>query len=108
WIALHRRTGTPVHPMSPLVKLLWFREERPELWDRVAHWVGVKEYVLQRLAGVLAVDESIASGMGMYNLHAPDWDDGALALAGMRREQLPSLHATTDVVARLGADAVAW
>ena len=108
WLDLHRRTGTPVHPMSPLVKLLWFREERPELWDRVAHWVGVKEYVLQRLAGVLAVDESIASAMGMYNLQARDWDDGALSLAGVRREQLPSLHATTDVVARLGADAVAW
>ena len=108
WLDLHRRTGTPVHPMSPLVKLLWFREERPELWDRVAHWVGVKEYVLQRLAGVLAVDESIASAMGMYNLKARDWDDGALSLAGVRREQLPSLHATTDVVARLGADAVAW
>jgi len=108
WLDLHRRTGTPVHPMSPLVKLLWFREERPELWDCVAHWVGVKEYVLQRLAGVLAVDESIASAMGMYNLKARDWDDGALSLAGVRREQLPSLHATTDVVARLGADAVAW
>jgi len=108
WLALHRRTGTPVHPMSPLVKLLWFREERPELWGRVAHWVGVKEYVLQRLAGVLAVDESIASATGMYNLQTRDWDDGALALSGVRREQLPGLHATTDVVARPGADATAW
>ena len=27
WLTLHCRTGTPVHPMSPLVKLLWFREQ---------------------------------------------------------------------------------
>jgi gluconokinase len=94
--------------MSPLVKLLWFREERPELWPRVAHWVGVKEYVLLRLAGLLAVDESIASATGLYNLVDRDWDDGALALAGVRRYQLPSLHPTTDVVARAGADAAAW
>ena len=108
WLALHRRTGTPVHPMSPLVKLLWFREHQPEVWHRAAHWVGIKEYVLYRLAGLLAVDESIASATGLYGLAARDWDATALDLAGLRREQLPALHATTDVVARLGADVAAW
>jgi gluconokinase len=104
WLALHRRTGTPVHPMSPLVKLLWFRQEQPEVWRRVAHWVGVKEYILLRLAGLLAVDESVASAMGLYNLASRDWDDGALRLTGLRRDQLSSLHASTDVVTRLDGD----
>jgi gluconokinase len=108
WLALHRRTGTPVHPMSPLVKLLWFREHQPEVWHRAARWVGIKEYVLYRLAGLLAVDESTASASGLYGLAARDWDATALDLAGLRREQLPALHATTDVVARLGADVAAW
>jgi gluconokinase len=108
WLALHRRTGTPVHPMSPLVKLLWFREQQPEVWHRAAHWVGIKDYVLSWLAGLLAVDESIASATGLYGLAARDWDAGALDLVGLRREQLPALHATTDVVARLGADVAAW
>jgi gluconokinase len=108
WLALHRRTGTPVHPMSPLVKLLWFREQQPEIWHRVAHWVGIKEYVLYRLTGLLAVDESTASATGLYGLDARDWDAKALDLVGLRREQLPALHATTDVVARLGADVAAW
>ena len=70
--------------------------------------MGVKEYILLRMAGVLVVDESIASATGLYNLAARDWDDGALSLAGVRREQLPGLHATTDVVARLDADAPGW
>jgi gluconokinase len=108
WLALHRRTGTPVHPMSPLVKLLWFREESPDVWHRAAHWVGIKEYVLFRLTGLLAVDEATASATGLYGLAARDWDPGALDLAGLRRDQLPSLQATTDVVVQLGADAEAW
>jgi gluconokinase len=57
--------------MSPLVKLLWFRQEQPEVWRRVAHRVGIKEYVLLRLAGLLAVDESVASATGLYNLGVP-------------------------------------
>ena len=48
-LALHRRTGTPVHPMAPLSKLLWFAEQEPKLHERVAHWVGIKDYVLLRL-----------------------------------------------------------
>ena len=106
WLALHRRTGTPVHPMSPLVKLLWFREEQPDVWRRAVHWVGIKDYVLLRLTGMLAVDESIASATGLYGLAARDWDGEALALAGLRRDQLPNLCSTTDVVTRLGPDAV--
>jgi gluconokinase len=108
WLALHRRTGTPVHPMSPLVKLLWFREQAPDVWQRAAHWVGIKDYVLFRLTGLLAVDESTASATGLYGLAARDWDAKALDLVGLGREQLPVLHATTDVVARLGADAATW
>jgi gluconokinase len=40
---LHRATGTPVHPMSPLVKLAWFAEHDPELHRSARHWVGVKD-----------------------------------------------------------------
>jgi gluconokinase len=108
WLDLHRRTGTPVHPMSPLVKLLWFREQAPDVWQRAAHWVGIKDYVLFRLTGMLAVDESTASATGLYGLAARDWDPEALALVGLGRAQLPSLHEPTAVVARLDSDAAAW
>ena len=68
--------------------------------------MGIKDYVLLRLTGILAADESIASATGLYGLAARDWDGEALALAGLRRDQLPTLRSTTDVVTRLGPDAV--
>ena len=33
---LHGRTGTPLHPMAPLAKLVWFREREPETSRRQA------------------------------------------------------------------------
>ena len=33
---LHDRTGTPLHPMSPLPKLVWFAEHEPETFAAVA------------------------------------------------------------------------
>ena len=102
-LALHRRTGTPAHPMSPLVKLAWFREQEPELAQRVSHWVGIKEYVLLRMCGTLVVDHSVASATGLLDLARLDWDAEALRLAGVRPDQLPELVTTTTVLDGLTA-----
>ncbi|MET8527994.1 gluconokinase [Micromonospora sp. NPDC005172] len=97
-LALHRRTGTPVHPMSPLPKLLWYAEQEPRIFERVAHWVGIKEWVLLRLCDALVVDHSIASATGLMDIHTLEWDTEALTVAGITEEQLPQLVATTAVL----------
>ncbi len=94
--ALHRATGTPVHPMSPLVKLAWFAEHDPELHAAARHWVGVKDYVLYRLTGRLATEHSCASGTGLMNIHRLAWHQPSLDVARVTADQLPDLLAPTD------------
>ena len=100
-LALHRRTGTPLHPMSPLAKLAWLARERPSLHAAAATWGGIKEFVLARATGARVTDTSCASGTGLLDLASGTWDDEALALAGVDPEQLGTLVAPTDVVGRL-------
>ena len=95
---LHKRTGTPVHPMSPLVKLRWFAERQPDVAALVGHWVGIKEYLLRRLTGTLVVDHGVASATGMFNLRNNAWDDEALDYAGITADQLPEPMPTTAVL----------
>ncbi|HET9872260.1 MAG TPA: gluconokinase [Propionibacteriaceae bacterium] len=97
-LELLQRTGTPVHPMSPLVKLLWFSEHASALTERVRWWVGLKDYVLHHLTGELVTELSSASATGLLNLHARDWDESVLALAGITRDQLPPVLPTTTVL----------
>ena len=100
-LALHRRTGTPLHPMAPLPKLVWFREEEPELAARVRHWVGIKDYVLWKLLGVLVTDNSMASGTGLMDINRLQWDPESLDLARISPDQLPELVGTGTVVPEL-------
>jgi gluconokinase len=95
---LLERTGTPVHPMSPLVKLIWFTSQAPGLAHQVRWWVGLKDYVLHHLTGRLVTELSSASATGLLNLRQRDWDDDAVALAGIERGQLPEVLATTTVL----------
>jgi gluconokinase len=94
-LAIYQRTGTPIHPMSPLAKLVWLRREQPEVFTRTARFIGIKEYVFFRLFKRYVVDYSIASATGLFNLSQLDWDTGALELAGITPERLPELVPTT-------------
>ncbi|MCO1598054.1 gluconokinase [Micromonospora sp. RHAY321] len=106
-LALHRRTGTPMHPMSPLPKLLWFAEQEPKLFEQVVHWVGIKDWVLLRLCGLLVTDHSIASATGLMDIHRLEWDSEALTIAGITDEKLPQLVSTTAVLPGLTPQAAA-
>src|SRR5699024_8521499 len=80
---IYLRTGTPIHAMSPLAKLVWLKDEKPEVCERAAKFIGIKEYVFFKLFGEYVVDHSIASATGLFNLEKLDWDRGALELAGI-------------------------
>lgn len=92
---LYRRTGTPIHPMSPLVKLVWLRHERPDLFVKAAKWISIKEYICWQLFEEYAVDYAIAAATGMLNLETLQWDDLALAIAHLDPRQLSCVVPTT-------------
>jgi gluconokinase len=94
---LLHRSGTPVHPMSPLIKLVWFSRHEPELAGQVRWWAGLKDYVLHHLTGELVTELSSASGTGLLNLKSRNWDAQSLDLAGIKMDQLPSVLPTTAV-----------
>jgi gluconokinase len=101
---LHQRTGTPLHPMAPLPKLVWFRERDPETFDAARRWVGIKELVLAHLTGAWVVDHSIASATGLLELATLGWDREALEVAGVSADQLSELVPTTHRVGELRPD----
>ncbi|MBD2867172.1 gluconokinase [Paenibacillus arenilitoris] len=92
---IYLRTGTPLHPMSPLSKLTWLRHEEPELFARAHKIISIKEYVFHRLFNRYVVDYSIASATGMFNLSELAWDEEALRVTGVTGDRLSEPVPTT-------------
>ncbi|MBS1505617.1 MAG: gluconokinase [Bacteroidetes bacterium] len=85
---LYEITGTPVHPMSPLCKLLWLKENDPDTFAHAHKFISIKEYVLFHLTGEFVVDYSIASATGMFDLGRRCWADESLSLVGISAQRL--------------------
>ncbi|GAB4180153.1 MAG: gluconokinase [Coleofasciculaceae cyanobacterium] len=101
---IYLRTGTPIHPMSPFVKLIWLRKEHPELFEQVAKFISIKEYVFFRFFHQYVVDYSIASATGLLNLKTLTWDKEALEIAGITKTQLSELVPTTHILKPIQAE----
>ncbi|WP_346293448.1 gluconokinase [Sphaerothrix gracilis] len=95
---LYQRTGTPLHPMLPLVKLAWLRHEQPQLFNQAAKFISIKEYVLYHWFEQYVVDYAVANATGLFNMQSLDWDSEALAIAGISRDRLSQLVPTTHVL----------
>ncbi|MEU8407780.1 gluconokinase [Micromonospora sp. NPDC048842] len=95
---LHRVTGTPVHPGSPLCKLIWFARHEPYLCATTRWWIGLKDYLVHRLTGTLVTELSSASGTGLFDVHRRVWSPAVLDLVGVSRSQLPPVLPTTGVL----------
>jgi gluconokinase len=85
---IYQATGTPVHPMSPLCKLMWMREHEPELVSKTWKFVSIKEYLLLLMCGEFCVDYSVASSTGLFDVHQLKWSPKALDVAGIKADKL--------------------
>jgi gluconokinase len=88
---IYRRTGTPIHSMSPLVKLLCLRASYPEVFSKARMYLGIKDFILQKLVGEKICDASLASATGLLNTVSGQWDEVALRTAGITAGLLPQV-----------------
>jgi xylulokinase len=84
-----------------LTKLLWIRENEPQLWARVRYVMLPKDYVRFRLTGERAIDQADASGTLLLDVAKRTWSDEVLAGCGIERNLLPQLYESPDVCGRL-------
>ncbi len=88
---LYHNTGTPIHPMSPLVKITWMKNHDRERFDKTSKFLSIKGYIIQQLTGEYFIDYSLASATGLLNIKTIQWEPEALEYAGITVKKLPDL-----------------
>jgi len=95
-------TGKDVLP-----KLLWLKQEEPEVFQRTALFLDVGGYLLYRSTGRMLSDWTAASVTGLFSLKKKTWDTFLMRYFGLPREKFPPLVKSTERVGTLSAKAAA-
>lgn len=101
----YRITGHRASPSYSGAKILWIRNNQPDLFRQTHKFLHAKDFVVARLTGNFVTDYSDASGMNLYDLEAGDWSDAILDAIELDRAVLPELHASIDVVGEVTTEA---
>lgn len=101
----YRITGHRLNPTYSLEKIMWLRDNEPENFDRMRHFLMAKDYVAYKLTGVMATDRSDASGTNAYDQHAGVWSADLLAAADVDAALFPEIVESTQVIGTVTADA---
>lgn len=103
----YRITGHRLNPTYSLEKIMWLRDNEPDSFERMRHFLMAKDYVAYKLTGVMATDRSDASGTNAYDQHAGVWSSDLLAAAEVDQALFPEIVESTQVIGTVTADAAA-
>lgn len=102
---LYRITGHTPHPMFSLFKLLWIRDNEPEIWSKASKILCFEDLLQYRL-GIRkpAMGWPLAGRTMLFDVVHHVWDPEILDAAGIRIDQLSAALQSGTVVGNVQRD----
>lgn len=112
WIAeripsetMYAITGHRLSPAYTLSKMLWIRDNQPDIYAATHKFVHAKDFIVARMTGQFVTDVSDATGMNLYDLERGTWSAQILGATGINAAQLPDVRQSTDIVGEVRSEA---
>ena len=81
-------TGQPLHPMYSINKIMWWRDNEPEVFARARKFLCYEDFTVFRLGAEPVIDYSLAARTMAFNVRAESWSQEVLSAAGVEPERL--------------------
>ena len=106
--SVYRITGQPsVGPIWTACKILWIKNNEPEVFAATHKFLMAEDYLIYRLSGRFASEFSVYSSSLVLDINKRAlWGD-MLEFIGVSAGQFPELHESGTVVGRVSAEAAA-
>lgn len=101
---VYEHTGVKIDPYFVVPKILWFKENEPELYCAAHKMLGVQDYVVYLLTGNFITDHSQACRTMLMDLKTFTWDDNLIGRFGINESLLCDLVPPGSIVGGLIAE----
>ncbi len=75
--------------LGALPRIMWLKNNKPKLYERVAKISMIGDWILARLSGVIATDPSNAGTTGIFSLKNRDWLSEMATKVGIKDDIFP-------------------
>jgi xylulokinase len=99
-------TGMQISPLWSAAKIIWLKENAPELFEKTRWFANGQEYFLYRMGGEdWSTDPASLTLNGMMDIEKLDWSDRILKVCGIDRDRLPPVGIPSGQVGQLSREA---
>lgn len=100
-IEIFEMTGMALHRSYALPKIMWIRDNEPDVFRNTWKFVHYGDYVSMKLGVEPVVDQSIAGRTLALDVRQRDWCDEILEVAGIGRELLPRVAPAGEIIGEI-------
>ena len=85
-------------------KVIWVRDNEPEILEKTATMLLPKDYVRFRLTGEIAAEVSDAAGTLLFDVRQRRWSEEVLHKLGIDPALLPPVYESVDICGKITAE----
>jgi len=87
---LYKESGQ-TFALGALPRIMWLKNNRPEIYERVANIAMIGDWILARLSGVISTDPSNGGTTGVFSLKSREWMSEMATKVGLKDDIFPNV-----------------
>ena len=95
---LYAKTGGFTNQQHVLPRMLWVRENEPEVFSRLAHVLGSYDYIVYKLTDELSVELNWAAESGLFDIRKREWLTDQMEAFDFKPEWFPKVNDSMSIV----------
>lgn len=104
---IFRITGQRISPAHTIQKLMWVRDNQPEIFANTYKVLQSKDYIILKLTGNFVTDFSDAAGTNCLNIKTWKWSRTMFTASGIKKDKMPDILHSTDIAGKVTKQAAA-
>ncbi|MEM2084076.1 MAG: FGGY family carbohydrate kinase, partial [Nitrososphaerota archaeon] len=102
---IHKITGVKIDPFYSVYKVLWLKENYPNIIEKIHAILQPKDYIGLKLTGEFFLDKALASSSGYLDINKGEYAYDLLEEIGFPIEKLPKLVLPYEIVGEVNEEA---
>ncbi len=94
-------TGIQARTVDTILRLIWFKHEQSERFNRIFKWLLIEDYINYKLCNETCTDATLACTTGLYDIEKNEWSDVLLSAFGIKKSIMPVVRQSGEIIGKI-------